>query len=102
MLMPSSNPWSNSSPRSASSSKERLSGFKREWKVQRLGDIADTDSENLGSDTHPNFTFNYIALEDVDMGTLRSYSEQVYRTAPSRARRRLRKNDVLVSTVRPN
>ena len=46
--------------------------------------------------------FNYIALEDVDMGTLRSYSEQVYRTAPSRARRRLRKGDVLVSTVRPN
>jgi type I restriction enzyme S subunit len=36
------------------------------------------------------------------MGTLRSCSEQVFQTAPSRARRRLRPNDVLVSTVRPN
>jgi type I restriction enzyme S subunit len=67
-----------------------------------LGDVADTDPENLGSDTRPSFTFNYIALEDVDTGTLSSYSEHVFRTAPSRARRNLRKNDVLVSTVRPN
>lgn len=73
-----------------------------DWEVKRLRDVADTDPENLGSDTRPNFTFNYIALEDVDVGTLRSYSEQVFRTAPSRARRHLRKDDVLVSTVRPN
>lgn len=82
--------------------KRRLPGFSGEWAVKTLGDIADTDPENLGSDTHPNYTFNYIALEDVDVGTLRSYSEQAFRTAPSRARRKLRKNDVLVSTVRPN
>ena len=80
----------------------RLPGFSGEWEVKRLGDVADTDPENLGSDTRPNFTFNYIALEDVDVGILRSYSEQVFRTAPSRARRKLRKADVLVSTVRPN
>ena len=82
--------------------KRRLPGFSGEWEVKRLGDVADTDPENLGSDTRPNFTFNYIALEDVDVGILRSYSEQVFRTAPSRARRKLRKADVLVSTVRPN
>jgi type I restriction enzyme S subunit len=82
--------------------KKRLPGFSGEWEVKRLGDVADTDSENLGSDTHPNFAFNYIALEDVDMGRLSGYSEHVFPTAPSRARRRLRKHDVLVSTVRPN
>ena len=80
----------------------RLPGFKGEWEVKRLGDIADTDPENLGSDTSPNFAFNYIALEDVDRGTLRSHTEQVFAKAPSRARRKLRPNDVLVSTVRPN
>ena len=82
--------------------KKRLPGFSGEWETKRLGDVTDTDPENLGSNTRPSFTFNYIALEDVDMGTLSSYSEQVFRTAPSRARRLLRKDDVLVSTVRPN
>jgi type I restriction enzyme, S subunit len=80
----------------------RLPGFLGEWETKRLGDVVDTDSENLSSETRPDFTFNYIALEDVDRGFLRSYSEQRFVTAPSRARRKLRMDDVLVSTVRPN
>lgn len=80
----------------------RLPGFSGEWEMKRLGDVTDTDPENLGSTTRPDFMFNYISLEDVDQGTLRGCSEQVFRTAPSRARRKLRDKDVLVSTVRPN
>jgi type I restriction enzyme S subunit len=80
----------------------RLPGFHGEWEVKRLGEVTDTDPENLGSDTRPDFAFNYISLEDVDQGTLRGHSEQVFCNAPSRARRKLRDNDVLVSTVRPN
>jgi type I restriction enzyme, S subunit len=80
----------------------RLPGFKGEWEVRRLGDVVDTDPENLGSDTRRDFRFNYIALEDVDRGFLRSHSEQLFASAPSRARRKLRPHDVLVSTVRPN
>jgi len=80
----------------------RLTGFHGEWEVKRLGDVVDTDPENLGSDTKPDFAFNYIALEDVDRGFLRSHSEQFFADAPSRARRKLRRDDVLVSTVRPN
>ena len=80
----------------------RLPGFRGEWEVKRLGDVVETDPENLGSDTRPDFRFNYIALEDVDCGFLRSHSEQLFGSAPSRARRKLRPNDVLVSTVRPN
>jgi len=80
----------------------RLPGFSGKWEVKRLGDVVDTDPENLSSDTGPDFRFNYIALEDVDRGILRSHSEQDFASAPSRARRKLRPNDVLVSTVRPN
>ena len=80
----------------------RLPGFHGEWEVKRLGDVVDTDPENLGSETRPDFTFNYVALEDVDRGFLRSHSEQIFAKAPSRARRKLRSNNVLVSTVRPN
>jgi type I restriction enzyme S subunit len=81
---------------------KRLPGFTGEWETKRLGDVADTDPENLGSDTRPSYAFNYIALEDVDSGTLQSYSEQIFQSAPSRARRKLQSYDVLVSTVRPN
>ena len=82
--------------------KIRLPGFDGEWKMKRLGKVVDTDPENLSSDTCPEFAFNYIALEDVDRGFLRSYTENFFANAPSRARRKLRVNDVLVSTVRPN
>lgn len=80
----------------------RLPGFTGEWKVKRLGDVADIDPDNLSASTDPQYGFQYVALEDVDRGRLISYSEQTFSTAPSRARRRLRIGDILVSTVRPN
>ena len=80
----------------------RLPGFQGEWDVKRLEDLAEIDPENLGAGTAPNYSFKYISLEDVDLGLLRGFSEQVFETAPSRARRSLRAGDVLVSTVRPN
>jgi type I restriction enzyme S subunit len=73
-----------------------------EWAVKPFGDVVDTDPENLSGDTRPDFRFNYIALEDVERGFLCSHSEQLFASAPSRARRKLRPGDVLVSTVRPN
>lgn len=84
------------------SGETRLPGFSDEWQLKRLGDVVDTDPENLGTDTATDFCFNYISLEDVDRGQLRSHSEQIFIDAPSRARRKLMPNDVLVSTVRPN
>lgn len=80
----------------------RLPGFHGEWETRQLGSVTDTDPENLGSDTKPGLEFLYISLEDVDQGVLRGHTEEVFQTAPSRARRRLRNKDVLVSTVRPN
>ncbi|MFZ4856177.1 MAG: restriction endonuclease subunit S [Desulfuromonadaceae bacterium] len=82
--------------------KQRLPEFSGEWEVKRLGEITDIDPENLGSDTRPDYSFQYISLEDVDCGTLRGHTEQIFCTAPSRARRKIRRGDVLVSTVRPN
>ena len=80
----------------------RLPGFSGEWEVKRLGDVADIDPDNLGSNTPNDYEFNYISLEDVDCGVLAGHSEQVFKIAPSRARRKLKLGDVLVSTVRPN
>lgn len=82
--------------------KTRLPGFRGEWGTKRLGEIADVDPENLPNGTDPDYAFNYISLEQVDAGRLLGFSEEVFRTAPSRARRVLRCGDVLMSTVRPN
>ena len=81
--------------------KTRLPGFSGEWKKMSISDVADVDPENLSSGTTPDFTFNYISLEQVVLGRLLGYSEERFRTAPSRARRVLRYGDVLMSTVRP-
>lgn len=80
----------------------RLPGFEGKWRVKRLGEVAEMDPENLGSSTHPAYAFNYIALEDVNIGNLESHSEITFSSAPSRAKRKLRYGDILVATVRPN
>jgi len=80
----------------------RLPGFCGRWEEKHLGSVADVDSEQLGSDTRPDYEFRYISLEDVDCGILRRYTRHVFRSAPLRARRNLRRGDVLVATVRPN
>ncbi len=82
--------------------RRRLSGFAGPWPTARIEELADVDPSALPSGTSQNFAFNYISLEDVDRGSLNAWSEQTFATAPSRARRLLKPQDVLVSTVRPN
>jgi type I restriction enzyme S subunit len=73
-----------------------------DWEVRTIGDIADVDADNLGSSTNPEYEFMYISLEDVGCGVLKNTSEIKFKNAPSRARRKVKKGDVLISTVRPN
>lgn len=79
-----------------------IGAIPKDWYVKTLGEIASIDSENLSNSTPGDFTFNYISLEDVENGTLKSHSEQKFSRAPSRARRVLKNKDILLSTVRPN
>lgn len=75
---------------------------KEGWEVKKLGEICEIDTDNLNSNTSPDYEFKYISLEDVDCGFLRNITELRFKNAPSRARRKLKKGDVLISTVRPN
>ena len=70
--------------------------------MKQLQDISEINPQNFSSNTNPNYEFNYISLEQVDAGKLLGYSEEIFRTAPSRAQRILQNGDVLMSTVRPN
>jgi len=84
------------------SGEKRLPGFAGEWEVKRLGDIAAIDVDNLTARTPPSYEFDYVSLEDVNAGVLNGTTRYKFSEAPSRARRRVQKGDVLIATVRPN
>lgn len=68
----------------------------------RLGDVTFVSTERVDPRRSPDATFDYIEISDVDPRTLHATSKPVPREdAPSRARKRVRAGDVLVSTVRP-
>ena len=79
-----------------------LPKFSGEWETKTLEELAHINPENLSSSTNPDYEFNYIALEQVDIGRLCGHTVETFRTAPSRARRVLRRGDIIMSTVRPN
>jgi type I restriction enzyme S subunit len=61
------------------------------------------DPESLPMGTAPNYTFRYIDIASATQGRLLLPDDELeYRDAPSRARRVLRDQDVIMSTVRPN
>ena len=79
-----------------------LGEMPEDWEVVNIGDLGQVDPENLGSTTSPDYEFNYVSLEQIEKGVLVGTTRVIFRNAPSRARRVLKKGDILVSTVRPN
>jgi type I restriction enzyme, S subunit len=73
------------------------------WEIKHFEEVAEIDRESLSNNTPPNYTFRYISLSDVDSEDLKiETTKQVFISAPSRARRIVKKGDILMSTVRPN
>lgn len=75
----------------------------QEWEVKKVKSICNIDANSLSSKTSPDYEFDYISLSDVDNDSFEVIkSHQLFKTAPSRARRIVKRNDVVISTVRPN
>ena len=72
-----------------------------EWFPRRLKDVARLNIKTLPDTTQPTYEFDYIDISAVTYGK-RKYSteRQIFETAPSRARRIVKKGDTLISTVR--
>ena len=71
------------------------------WKETKIIDIADFNLNSINKD----FGFNvieYIDISSVEKGRLLCSQKVKLEEAPSRARRRIKKNDILISSVRPN
>ena len=73
------------------------------WSQVALSSVANVNPESLGSDTSQDFNFRYIDISSVHTGVIdwSTVTTQIFRTSPSRARRVIRPDDVLLCTVRP-
>ena len=68
---------------------------------RRLKYLASINDDVLGEDTDPDFEMEYIDIGNVDSsGRVSALASYRFEDAPSRARRRVRDGDVIISTVR--
>ncbi|WP_180001278.1 restriction endonuclease subunit S [Acinetobacter sp. YH12255] len=83
---------------------DRLDFIDRDCKKSlRLKEIVTVNSNQLSQSTDPNFKFNYIEISDVSFPGKVTIKEKIqFSEASSRARRILKKNNIVISTVRPN
>ena len=72
------------------------------WGIGSLGELAKLNPEQLGSGTDADYLLEYVDIAAIEQPGLIGDSQKYrFADAPSRARRKIRKGDILVSTVRP-
>src|SRR5262249_26917571 len=75
----------------------------QEWKRVRLNEVCEINRRTLSEKTDPAYKFFYLDISSVGKGKVSPPASKIrFKDAPSRARRIVRKNDILMSTVRPN
>lgn len=71
------------------------------WELVRLGDIADINANTISKKDKFNI-IKYIDISSISTHSMEKPKEILFNEAPSRARRKLKNNDFIISTVRPN
>jgi len=80
---------------------EWIGEIPNDWSVVPLQYHADLNTESLGEDTAPDYEFDYVEIGSVTLeGGINEYEHVRFADAPSRARRIVKENDIIVSTVR--
>ncbi len=78
-----------------------LASIPEHWEEKRLKDVATYNDESLDEKTHPDFEIEYVDISSVSLTHGIEKTELLaFEKAPSRARRKVRHGDVIVSTVR--
>lgn len=71
------------------------------WNEAPLKDVVIFSTDNLSENTSPDLSFRYVDIGSVEHGKgITKYQVMSFSHAPSRARKRVRKGDTIVSTVR--
>lgn len=72
-----------------------------DWECKPIKNMSSYNDETLGENTDPEFEFDYIEIGSVEFGKgIIGVERMKFSSAPSRARRIVHKNDIIVSTVR--
>lgn len=71
------------------------------WKIRRIKYITSINDETLPESTDPEFEFFYVDIGSVNfVDGITRREQMIFEDAPSRARRRVKEGDTIVSTVR--
>lgn len=80
---------------------EWLGAVPEHWDVKRLKYVASINDEVLPETTPPDFEFKYLDIGGVSPDVGKTWEETLaFEKSPSRARRKVRPGDVIISTVR--
>lgn len=80
---------------------EWLGDVPEHWSIKPLKRWVRLNASTLGEKTNPGFEFRYVDIGAVKTGRLAKELERLrFESAPSRARRVLRRGDTIISTVR--
>ncbi len=81
----------------------KLGIIPEDWSLKKLGSIARINKKQLSENTDSNYKFYYIDISCVEAGKIKYTAKPIlFKNAPSRARRKVNINDIIMSTVRPN
>jgi type I restriction enzyme S subunit len=81
-----------------------IGGIPKDWRIVEMKDVADINKELRDPRRElSNKNFFYIDIDSIEneTGIIKNLREIIGREAPLRARRKVRYNDVIMSTVRP-
>lgn len=80
---------------------DSLGNIPEHWSVKRLKHLAVLNPDVLSEEANPTLEISYVDIGGVDsLGRITEREQMTFASAPSRARRRVRNGDVIVSTVR--
>jgi type I restriction enzyme S subunit len=71
-----------------------------EWKECKLGDVVTSNRQSI-SNGYPHQKILYLDTGSITRGKIDCYQEYLLSDAPSRAKRLVKNNDIVYSTVRP-
>ncbi|KGQ47202.1 restriction endonuclease HindVIIP subunit S [Gallibacterium anatis 10672-6] len=80
---------------------KELINIPMEWTTIRVGDIAKINAQSITKKDTLN-TIQYIDISSVSTHKMEAPKTLSFSEAPSRAKRKLKNNDFIISTVRPN
>ncbi|NLY42252.1 MAG: restriction endonuclease subunit S [Desulfovibrionales bacterium] len=78
-----------------------LASIPEHWEEKRLKDVATYNDESLDEKTDPDFEIEYVDISSVSLAQGIEQTELLdFEKAPSRARRKVKHGDIIISTVR--